>query len=578
MCIRHNKIIASQGAAVKPPPSFSKQSRAANNLVITICDELRDPRFQPIDAKEIVQLFEQKVISKQDSSAKPVTISQQDKKRLLDIVTGKLHDELDESFLSFSHFTIDFTQDFISSLLSLIGEEASKLSSSSSTSSSDSGSPGATRRSPTTTSSLPTITGVQPPSHLEEIPRQKLETINLTPVKVPFQFTLDGVPQSYECLCPGDPEKIKLNPYKHDVLQMIYSWGAEFGDFPTLCKDPTDAQQAEFDAVKSRILADLNSKKYIDLAINALPDICDKEKLLLNSIWIYVLFVFDSLLDNKDGFFRLPGNTTKSSEFITKLNRVLSEGSSGLEDIRQWISQQEWVSQKESAKVTKLVDAVYNLSGKISGSSKFQEEAQVYFRSGIDELQKKISNETDYWDLRDASGAVKSALALGASILGIHIEDIEHDHFFSNYLKAVVRLICLANDAVSGPGEWASPEENYFKVKTREHTSSGQSLKAAFERCVQHAHAFETAKWDTILSNRVRILADCRSGEILKPSVLTKLTDEKQKAAFLERLANNFCRYDQVCLDWIRSNLYFSIHTTIYRLLRPVEVIDQTTR
>ena len=374
------------------------------------------------------------------------------------------------------------------------------------------------------------------------------------------------------------------HPLRAVIIDEIYSHGVLCGYFP------------ESQPAKKQIISKISSSYFVDLAINSIPDIQDLTKLKTMAKWIFILFKFDDIIDEKKSIFQdksVEDRIKLASTFATECYRILATGNNNptcyleLSARISTYNREEWDNiQKLFLSLKDLYSDLLFLCGNNQAevqrkSEQFRTQVNQYFQSAVTELKTVDTvDHATYIEHRKKSGAVPTAFALSLQLYDIEVpEAIINSDGYQAMLYHSNLAICLVNDGVSAGKEWDSPEPNYLKIRFSDHLRDGHSPKEAFRKAKEDLERLHDKNIEGYIDgistlerqlnlkqlhiNDLKLLSLDASEEAFK--------DTKSEIYLLYKTYSDTIAKIRNAVDyWISSNFYYSDKTERYKVSTPI--------
>lgn len=376
----------------------------------------------------------------------------------------------------------------------------------------------------------------------------------------PFVYDYDtNVPEnakriSIEFKIPTD-WVFKRNPLNEQIVQDIYEFGKQCGFFSV---------EEEY---KDGVLHKLKSLKFIDLAINILPEMQDRDKLGIIAKWILILFKFDDLIDEQNSPFK---DVSLAKELVGLLTQSLYGNTSSLVPFLSQIK-----SQEHKDRVNQLVSAIKSLQEALklakTPTKDFNKSVAQYFDSAVNELETaEVVDLATYLEHRKVSGAVPTVTILSYALEGLVIPDaIKSSYAFKNMEACSNVAICLVNDGVSGK-EWEGHEPNFIKMKFKDALEAGHAEGSAIVLAHSQTSTVHDFQIQQYQDHKLELFEQIKSGDIFKndPDIYSELQTSQLKSIqkVKETWGGVAYKISQTLENLILSNLYYSKETSRYRL------------
>ena len=401
-------------------------------------------------------------------------------------------------------------------------------------------------------------------------------------------FAADNTPIEISFKIPSSIRPFQANPLREIVLEEVYKFGIHSGHF------------LADEKYKAATLSTLSESRFIDLSINALPDIHDVPKLKKMATWIFILFKFDDIFDNPNSVLQNQANTKRihiASKLQAECYKMLSIGPASPKEMG-YLRKEFESNAPEWDTIQKLFTALHSLHEMLipadteKGSRKpklnegmnfFLTSANKYFQSAVTELRTAaFTSESAYLEHRKNSGAVPTAFALSFSLYSLEIpEAIKNSEYYNLMFYHANMAICLVNDGVSNGKEWTSPEPNFFKLRYQAHCHDGKSPRNAFMAAkldLEELHDLNLTEY-SIQKDQLRTQLSDHQLHLNDTQFLHLDTSDeafantKLEASLLyQTYADTISKIEKAMDFWIQSNLHYSQYSARYKLPKPIPI------
>ena len=389
-----------------------------------------------------------------------------------------------------------------------------------------------------------------------------------------------GVPDTVQFDMPTASNGFKkVHLLRQEMIDAIYDFGIECNYFPIIAE------------AKSAILEKISASYFIDLAINSMPDIFDKAKLKIMAKWIYILFKFDDIIDDKESIFQdksIGDRVELASKFATESYRMLATGKLDIKTTTDLKTRILVYNKKEWSSIEKLFTSLNKLYADILGlydndlelmqrkSDYFRVEVNQYFQSAVTELRALDTvDHSTYLEHRKKSGAVPTVFALSMPLYDLDIPDaIKNCDGYQAMIYHANLAICLVNDGVSSGKEWDSPEPNYIKVRFSDYKRDGFSSNDSFRKSKEELGRLHDKNISEYLEGIETLDRQLSLHQLhMNDSALLEL-DASEKAfqdldsnisLLYKSYAVTIAKIKSIVENWILSNFYYSENTDRYK-------------
>ncbi len=369
------------------------------------------------------------------------------------------------------------------------------------------------------------------------------QTKDTPTVSVPTGFLLNGTRliAQFESQFP-----LKENPNLDIILPTIVADAIQAGIYPK------DSNQAA-------IIANIKKSYFAQLALNAIPTSTSVPFMKKMILWIFTLFAYDNLIDERDSHMHRDRQYLK--DFSSDLNKILTKRSKTQDILIKWLN-----IMSESELDKKLITETIlwlDLLSKYPFTKGFIVEATKYFDSSLEEMDTGMNTKTEHYiDTRRVSGAVPSVTALAESDMQPTPAYLSTNHAFTEMEKEYDDCIWAVND-LAGAKEMNGHEPNFLKTKMREklrtYTATGgvansEVIQQLFTDCFQELIEYINTRHKKWIEHKTKVIEDISSGRIFANESSGQLDPTKSKHQKIIR--SSLEDFQKRCQ--IRENLFAS--------------------